>query len=367
MTQATSMTQDPIRAALQTVIDPHLNLDLVTAGVVAAIELEENSVRIRIKLGYPAAGYQNKLAELICQTVQPIVAGKQISADVSWKIHTHKVQKGLKGLMGVKNILAVASGKGGVGKSTVAANLALSLSLEGARVGILDADIYGPSQPHMFGSHEQPKVNDDKRMLPVLSHNIQTMSMGYLVEGKDTPMVWRGPMVSSALQQLTHETEWQNLDYLIVDLPPGTGDIQLTMAQKIPVSGAVIVTTPQDIALLDAQKALNMFRKLEVPVLGVIENMAAHVCAHCGEIDPIFGVEGGARMAKEYQTNFLGSLPLNRHIRERADGGHPIVSAEPDCEISALYRLIARRVAATLSREARDLGSAFSSIVIKSN
>lgn len=364
---SSKLTSDHIRSALTNVLDPHLGLDLVTAEVISDILIEEELIRIKVKLGYPAMGYRELLSQNVCQAVQTISLGRPVSADVSWKINAHKVQKGLKGLLGVKNILAVASGKGGVGKSTVAVNLALSLLSEGAKVGILDADIYGPSQPKMLGSHMRPALSSDKRMVPVLSHGLQTMSMGYLVDEVDSPMVWRGPMVSSALQQLTHETEWQDLDYLIVDLPPGTGDIQLTLAQKIPVSGAVIVTTPQDIALLDAKKALNMFLKLEVPILGIIENMSAHTCNHCGEKDAVFGQQGGAQMAEQYGVNLLGSLPLNRRIREQADGGSPFVVAEPNSPISEIYRDIARKLTAKLSLQARDLAAAFPSIVIKNN
>ncbi len=365
MSNRTELTNEHIHAVLKEVRDPHLEMDLFSARVISNIEIEPDLIKIKIRLGYPAQGYRETLCNEICKAIEPIACGRKVTADVFWKINAHKVQKGLKGLIGVKNILAVASGKGGVGKSTVSNNLALSLLAEGAKVGILDADIYGPSQPSMLGNRQRPEVSDDKRMIPIISHGLQTMSMGYLIEEEDSPMVWRGPMVSSAVQQLTHETEWKELDYLIVDLPPGTGDIQLTMAQKIPVSGALIVTTPQDIALLDAKKALNMFRKLDIPILGIVENMSAHVCSHCGHVDAIFGDEGGARMAEQYQVNLLGSLPLHRKIREQADGGKPIVIAEPDGQITELYRMIARKLSAKLSLQAKDLAAAFPSIVIK--
>lgn len=365
----TILTVEQIKTALTAVLDPNLGIDLVTAEVISDIKIEENSVKIKIKLGYPAAGFRDILSQSILSTLQASFPQNDINVDVSWKINSHKVQKGLRGLMGVKNLLVVASGKGGVGKSTVAVNLALSLLAEGAKVGILDADIYGPSQPKMLGSStgnaKRPEINSDKRMIPVTCFGLQTMSMGYLIDEEDSPMVWRGPMVSSALQQLTLETEWKDLDYLIVDLPPGTGDIQLTLSQKIPVSGAIIVTTPQDIALLDAKKALNMFRKLDVPILGVIENMSAYICQHCGETDPIFGHEGGANMAIQYGTQLLGRLPLNRRIREQADGGNPIVAADPTCEITTLYRDIARKLTARLSLQAKDLSALFPTIVIK--
>lgn len=337
----------------------------MAADVISDIQIEDSAIHIKVKLGYPALSYRNIMKDNICKAIEPLALGKSVGADISWKIHAHKVQKGLKGLMGVKNLIAVASGKGGVGKSTVSVNLALSLQSEGAKVGILDADIYGPSQPCMLGTHQKPELSRDKRMLPVMSHGLQCMSMGYLIEVEDSPMVWRGPMVSSAVQQLTHETEWKDLDYLIVDLPPGTGDIQLTMSQKIPVSGAIIVTTPQDIALLDAKKALNMFNKLDVPVLGIVENMSSHICAHCGKVDPIFGEEGGAKMSLKYQVPLLGSLPLNRKIREQADLGRPVVISDPESEIALLYREIARKLTAKLSMQARDLGVSFSTVVIK--
>lgn len=356
-----------IRKALESILDPHLGLNLAEAAAISDVLLENNAIRVKIKLGYPALGYKETLSDAIQSILAPYIDGMKLTIDISWKIHTHKVQKGVKTILGVKNMVAVGSGKGGVGKSTVAVNLALSLLADGAKVGILDADIYGPSQPLMLGNYQRPMVSSDKRMIPVVSHGLQTMSMGYLVDEQDTPMVWRGPMVSSALQQLTHETEWKDLDYLIVDLPPGTGDIQLTLAQKIPVSGAIIVTTPQDIALLDAKKALNMFRKLEVPILGIVENMTSHVCSHCGELDPIFGEKGGARMAEEYQVHLLGSLPLHRRICEHADGGIPIVIAEPTSPIALMYREIARKMTARLSLESKDLGSAFPSIVIKNS
>lgn len=247
-------------------------------------------------------------------------------------------------LPGIRQIVAVASGKGGVGKSTVAANLALALQAEGRRVGVLDADIYGPSQPRMLGvSSARPDSPDGKTMLPVMAHGLQTMSIGYLID-EEQPMIWRGPMVSQALQQLINETRWDDLDILVVDLPPGTGDVQLTLSQRIPVSGAVIVTTPQDIALLDARKALRMFEKVKVPVLGVVENMSTHVCSRCGHEEAIFGHGGGARMAAEHGLRVLGSLPLDLRIREQADGGCPTVAAAPDGPLAAQYRAVARAV-----------------------
>lgn len=280
------------------------------------------------------------------------------------KIIPHAVQPGLKPLAGVKNIIAIASGKGGVGKSTTAVNLALALSIEGAQVGILDADIYGPNQPQMLGSQQVPESKGNRSLEPVMAHGLQSMSIGYLID-PNTPMVWRGPMVTSALQQLLHDTQWHNLDYLIIDLPPGTGDIQLTLAQKIPVSGAVMVTTPQDIALLDVRKGIAMFQKVNVPILGVVENMSLHTCSQCGHVEPIFGAGGGEQLAKQFDIELLGKLPLDIRIREQADSGKPTVIADPDSPIALIYREIARKVGAKLASLAKDYSSKFPNIVIK--
>lgn len=274
------------------------------------------------------------------------------------------MQMNSKEIPGVKNIIAVAAGKGGVGKSTTSVNLALALVQQGARVGILDADIYGPNQPHMLGAIEHPESKDGKTMEPIIRYGLQSMSIGYLVDPA-TPMVWRGPMVTGALQQLLNDTRWDNLDYLIIDLPPGTGDIQLTLAQKIPVTAAVIVTTPQDIALLDVRKAITMFQKVNVPVLGVIENMSTHTCSQCGHQEAIFGEGGGATLAKEFNTELLGSLPLAAKIREQADGGKPTVAAEPDSDISKIYNEIAKKVMAKINLQADKIKTKFPKIVIE--
>jgi ATP-binding protein involved in chromosome partitioning len=263
----------------------------------------------------------------------------------------------------VRNIIAIASGKGGVGKSTVAANLALALRAEGASAGVLDADIYGPSQVRMLGLEGKPDTKDGKRIEPKLSHGVQAMSIGLMIE-EDTAMIWRGPMATQALQQLLGETNWSDLDYLVIDLPPGTGDIQLTLCQKIPVSGAVIVTTPQDIALLDARKALRMFEKVAVPVLGIVENMSTHVCSACGHEEHVFGEGGGARMAAQYGVPLLGSLPLDIRIREQADSGNPTVAAMPDSDLAARYREIARNAAGRLSLRARNKALGLPKIVV---
>jgi ATP-binding protein involved in chromosome partitioning len=285
---------------------------------------------------------------------------------VDWEIRSHSVQKSLKPIDNVKNIIAVASGKGGVGKSTTAVNLALALAAEGARVGILDADIYGPSQPRMLGISGKPESKDGNSLEPMSSYELQAMSIGFLIE-EETPMIWRGPMVTQALEQLLNDTNWSDLDYLVIDLPPGTGDTQLTLAQKVPVSGAVIVTTPQDIALLDARKGLKMFQKVEVPVLGVVENMSIHICSKCGHEEHIFGEGGGAAMAEQYGIQLLGSLPLDIHIREETDSGKPSVVADPESRISRMYREIARKTAAKLSLQAKDYAAKFPRIVIQNN
>ncbi len=355
-----------IEAALRQYRDPYLEDDLLGAGAVRDIEIADAGVRIALVLGFPAKGHASELVEAVRAAVAPVAGGREVRVEVTWEIISHAVQKGVKPLANIKNIIAVASGKGGVGKSTTAVNLALALAAEGAQVGLLDADIYGPSQPRMLGCRERPKSRDGRSMEPIVAHGLQTMSIGYLVD-EETPMIWRGPMVTSALEQLLRDTRWQPMDYLVIDLPPGTGDTQLTLAQKIPVSGAVIVTTPQDIALLDARKAYRMFEKVSVPVLGVIENMSTHVCSRCGHEEPIFGSGGGQRMAEEYGIPLLGALPLELRIRVDADSGRPSVIAEPEGRIALAYREIARRAAARLSRQAKDYSARFPDIVIEND
>ena len=321
---------------------------------------------VRVLLGYPAKSHFDALAELVKARVAALPGVSSVAVEVTSKVVSHAVQKGVQPMKDVKNIIAVASGKGGVGKSTVAVNLALALSQEGARVGILDADIYGPSQPRMLGMHQKPESKDGKSLEPIVSYQVQSMSIGYLID-EETPMIWRGPMVTQALEQLLKDTHWRDLDYLIIDLPPGTGDIQLTLAQKIPVSGAVIVTTPQDIALLDARKGLKMFEKVHVPVLGVVENMSVHICSHCGHEEPIFGQGGGLRMAQQYGVDFLGGIPLDSRIREDTDLGSPTVVRDPDGRVAQIYRDIARRAAAKLSLKSKDYSVKFPSIVVKND
>jgi ATP-binding protein involved in chromosome partitioning len=319
-----------------------------------------------VVLGFPASGYHAELSAKLKELVESIGGINTANVDVSTKVSAHSAQKGVKHIEGIKNIIAVASGKGGVGKSTTAVNMALALSAEGANVGILDADIYGPSQPRMLGVSGKPESLDGKSLEPMKSYHLQAMSIGFLID-EETPMIWRGPMVTQALQQLLNDTNWKDLDYLIVDLPPGTGDIQLTLAQQVPVSGAVIVTTPQDIALLDARKGLKMFEKVEVPVLGVIENMSIHICSECGHEEHIFGQGGGERMAEENNADFLGALPLDKRIREETDSGKPTVVADPDSRISQIYREISRRTAARLSLKTKDYAAKFPQIVIQND
>ncbi|MCG5512221.1 iron-sulfur cluster carrier protein ApbC [Ectothiorhodospira shaposhnikovii] len=353
-----------VETALKEIQDPYMDKDLMSTKAVKDIQVDGDKVGIRLTLGYAAAGWHDALRRAVTERVGRIPGVAAVEVQVETRIVSHAVQKNLKPLQGIKNIIAVASGKGGVGKSTTAVNLALALAGEGASVGILDADIYGPSQPRMLGISGKPETRDGKTMEPMENHGIQAMSIGFLID-EDTPMIWRGPMVTQALEQLLRDTNWKALDYLVIDLPPGTGDTQLTLAQKIPVSGAVIVTTPQDIALLDARKGLKMFEKVDVPVLGVVENMSIHICSNCGHEEYIFGQGGGERMARDYGVEFLGALPLDIHIREQADGGRPTVIAQPDSRIAEIYREIARRTAARLAAQARDYSAKFPNIVIQ--
>ena len=360
----TSITQERVRELLSRIVDPHTGQDLVAGGAIKGIGIDADKVAIEIVLGYPAKTYTETLAEQVRTTLEADSQIARATVGVTWRLHAHKVQKDLTPLQNVKNILAVASGKGGVGKSTTAANLALALQAEGAKVGLLDADIYGPSIPRMMGVSGKPDTKDGQRIEPKIGHGIQTMSIGFMIE-EDTPMIWRGPMVTQALTQLLNETNWVDLDYLIIDLPPGTGDIQLTLCQRVPVSGAIIVTTPQDIALLDARKGLKMFEKVEVPVLGIVENMATHICSQCGHEEHVFGSGGGERMSRDYDVPLLGSLPLDIHIREQADGGTPTVAADPDGKLAVAYRQIARKTAAHLSMHARSKAIQFPKIVVQ--
>jgi ATP-binding protein involved in chromosome partitioning len=348
-----SITVERVNEVLKTVVDPNTGKDLVSSRAARNVKVNGDDVSVDVELGYPAASQIDTLRGLVVDALKRAGAGN-VSANVTIKIVAHTVQRGLKVMPNVKNIIAVSSGKGGVGKSTVAANLALALAAEGARVGMLDADIYGPSQPTMLGIEGKPESVDGRTLEPLENYGIQTSSIGFLVDA-DQPMIWRGPMVTQALQQLLAQTNWKDLDYLIVDMPPGTGDIQLTLAQQVPVTGAVIVTTPQDIALLDAIKGLKMFEKVGVPILGIVENMAVHVCSKCGHAEHVFGAGGAERMSKEYGVEVLGSLPLDIRIREQADSGRPTVVAEPDSDIARAYKAIARKVAIRIAEKAKDM------------
>ena len=359
MTQASEAL---VRQILGELIDTHTGAPMAEA--IRAVGVDGDRVSVDIQLGYPAASVVDALAATAKRALEADPAIAAASVSISTRVHSHKVQGTLAPQPGVKNVIVVASGKGGVGKSTVSANLALALAAEGAKVGVLDADIYGPSQPRMLGISGKPQSPDGKTIIPLQSHGLQIMSIGFLIE-EETPMIWRGPMVTQAMMQMLNDSRWEQLDYLIVDLPPGTGDIQLTLSQKVPVSGAVIVTTPQDIALLDARKALKMFEKVEVPVLGVVENMATHVCSNCGHEEHIFGEGGGARMAEQYQVAYLGSLPLDIRIREQADGGTPTVAAMPESDLAARYREMARNVAGRLSRMPRNKSLGLGKIMVQ--
>ena len=349
--------------ALRCVVDPETGRDFVSTKQLRNLRIEGGQVAFDVELGYPAKSTVDALRRRLIEAARSVPGVENVSVNVATKIVAHAVQRGVQLLPNVKNIVAVASGKGGVGKSTTAVNLALALAAEGASVGILDADIYGPSQPMMMGIEGRPESADGKTMEPMENYGVQVMSIGFLVE-QDNPMVWRGPMVTQALEQLLRQTNWRDLDYLIVDMPPGTGDIQLTLSQRVPVTGVVIVTTPQDIALLDAKKGIKMFEKVNVPILGIIENMAVHVCEKCGHVEHIFGEEGGKRLAAEYKMDYLGALPLNLSIRVQADSGRPSVVSDPDGEIAGLYKSVARQVAVKIAQRAKDFSSKFPSITI---
>ncbi|NKB38128.1 MAG: iron-sulfur cluster carrier protein ApbC [Gammaproteobacteria bacterium] len=358
------VNKETIEQALSEVIDVNLKQDLKSAGAIKDIATNGVNANVSLELGYPAEGYKAALSESVKSRLTQLEGIDSVDVDISFNIVSHSVQKGVKPLKNIKNTIAVASGKGGVGKSTTSVNLALALQAEGAKVGILDADIYGPSQPRMLGCQAKPDSVDGKSIDPNVSYGIQSMSIGYLIND-ETPMIWRGPMVTSALEQLLGDTNWSDLDYLVIDLPPGTGDIQLTLCQKIPVSGAMIVTTPQDIALLDARKALKMFEKVEVPVFGIVENMSLHICSSCGHEEAIFGSGGGQQMAEQYAVDLLGSLPLDISIREGVDNGRPTVAMDPDSRITEIYRDIARKTAAKLSLQAKDYSAKFPKIVVE--
>ena len=356
-------TPEQLQQALAAVIDPHTGKDFVSTKQLRNLSVEGGSVSFDVELGYPAKSQIPALRQALIAAARSVPGVDNVSANVTVKIIAHAAQRGVQLLPQVKNIIAVASGKGGVGKSTTAVNLALALAAEGARVGILDADIYGPSQPMMMGVEGRPESEDGTSMEPLENYGVQVMSIGFLVN-PDEAMIWRGPMATQALEQLLRQTNWKDLDYLIVDMPPGTGDIQLTLSQRVPMTGAVIVTTPQDIALLDARKGVAMFDKVGVPILGIVENMAVHVCTNCGHVEHIFGEDGGKRYAAEKGLDYLGALPLNMQIRLQADTGKPTVVSDPDGEVAGIYKRVARQVAIKVAARAKDFSSKFPSIKI---
>jgi ATP-binding protein involved in chromosome partitioning len=358
-----SVTEGSVQDALRKLVDPNTGKDYVSTRSARNIKVSGNDVALEIELGYPGKSQHDPIRREVVQALKGAGAAN-VSLKVSSKVVSHAVQRGVKLVPGIKNIIAVASGKGGVGKSTTAVNLALALAAEGASVGVLDTDIYGPSQPMMLGIAGRPESKDGKRLEPMEGHGLQAISIGFLID-IDTPMVWRGPMVTQALEQLLKDTNWRDLDYLVVDLPPGTGDIQLTLAQKVPVTGAVIVTTPQDIALIDARKGLKMFEKVGIPILGVVENMSLHVCPKCGHESHIFGSGGAERMSRDYGTELLGQLPLDEAIRKQADSGKPTVVSDPDGKAAEIYRRIARRCAVKIAELQRDMTSKFPNIVVQ--
>ena len=355
--------REQIEATINGYEDPVFDASLQRARELADLQIDGDRVQARLRCGFPARRHGPELAAGVKAAVEALEGVAHADITVESAIAPRAARQGVQRLQSVRNIIAVSSAKGGVGKSTVAANLALALAAEGAAVGMLDADIYGPSQPRMLGVKGKPG-SDGKRFEPMLSYGVQSMSVGYLID-EEQPMDWRGPMVTQALQQLLNDTNWHDLDYLIVDMPPGTGDIQLTLSQRVPVSGAVIVTTPQDIATLDARKGLQMFNKVNVPVLGIVENMSIHVCSRCGHEEHIFGEGGGARVARDYGVPLLGALPLEIAIREHADSGRPSVVADPDGAAAQRFRQVALRMTAALALQARDDGAAFPEIAVE--
>ncbi|MDM7941199.1 MAG: iron-sulfur cluster carrier protein ApbC [Hydrogenophaga sp.] len=358
-----SVDSQALLSALQAVIDPNTGRDFVTSKTLKNLQTVDGDVSFDVELGYPAKSQMPGFRKSLIAAAKSVAGVDNVSVNMTMKITAHAVQRGVQVMPNVKNIIAVASGKGGVGKSTTAVNLALALSAEGAKVGILDADIYGPSQPMMMGVEGRPESADGQTMEPLENYGVQVISIGFLID-RDEAMIWRGPMATQALEQLLRQTNWKDLDYLIVDMPPGTGDIQLTLSQRVPLTGAVIVTTPQDIALLDARKGIKMFEKVGVPILGIVENMAVHVCEKCGHVEHIFGADGGKNMAAEYGMDYLGALPLNMSIRVQADSGMPSVVADPDGEIAGLYKSVARQLAIKIAAKAKDFSNKFPSIKI---
>ena len=361
-----ALTPEGLMDALKAVQDPNTGKNFVATRSLKNLQISEGDVSFDLELGYPAKSQHAGMRKALVAAAKTAPGVSNVSVNITTKVISHAVQRGVQLMPNVKNIIAVASGKGGVGKSTTAANLALALAAEGASVGLLDADIYGPSQPMMLGIEGRPESEDGKTMEPLENHGVQVMSIGFLVD-QDEAMIWRGPMATQALEQLLRQTNWKDLDYLIVDMPPGTGDIQLTLSQRVPMTGAVIVTTPQDIALLDAKKAVKMFEKVGVPILGLVENMAVHVCSQCGHHEHIFGADGGKKMAADFKMDYLGALPLALSIREQADNGTPSVAADPDGEIAGIYKAVARQVAVAIAQKNKDFSSKFPTITVSKN
>jgi ATP-binding protein involved in chromosome partitioning len=358
-----AVTEQAVMDALKGVMDPNTGRDFVSGKAIKSLSISDGDVAFDVVLGYPAKSQIPGFRKDLIAAAKSVAGVANVSVNVTVNIVPHAVQRGVALLPKVKNIVAVASGKGGVGKSTTAVNLALALAAEGASVGLLDADIYGPSIPMMMGIEGRPESADGQTMEPMENYGVQVMSIGFLV-AQDEAMIWRGPMATQALEQLLRQTNWKDLDYLIVDMPPGTGDIQLTLSQRVPMTGAVIVTTPQDIALLDAKKGIKMFEKVGVPILGIVENMAVHVCTNCGHVEHIFGADGGKKMAAEYGMDYLGALPLAMQIRLQADNGKPTVVSDPDSEVAGLYKAVARKVALSIAAKNKDFSSKFPSIKI---
>ena len=358
-----AVTEQMLMDALKSVIDPNTGRDFVSTRALKNLTVTEGDVTFDVELGYPAKSQIPGFRKALIAAAKTVAGVDNVSVNVNTKITAHAVQRGVQLLPKVKNIVAVASGKGGVGKSTTAVNLALALAAEGASVGILDADIYGPSVPMMMGITGKPESQDGQTMEPLENYGVQVMSIGFLV-AQDEAMIWRGPMATQALEQLLRQTNWKDLDYLVVDMPPGTGDIQLTLSQRVPMTGAVVVTTPQDIALLDAKKGIKMFEKVGVPILGIVENMAVHVCTNCGHVEHILGADGGKKMAADYNMDYLGALPLNMQIRLQADNGKPTVVSDPDSDVAAIYKAVARKVAVSIAAKNKDFSSKFPSIKI---
>ena len=361
-----AVTQEGLMAAVKAVVDPNTGKDFVGSKALKNLQISEGDVSFDLELGYPARSQHAALRKALVAAARTVPGVDNVSVNILTRVVSHAVQRGVQLMPNVKNIIAVASGKGGVGKSTTAANLALALAAEGAAVGLLDADIYGPSQPMMLGIDRRPESDDGKTMEPLENYGVQVMSIGFLVD-QDEAMIWRGPMATQALEQLLRQTNWKDLDYLIVDMPPGTGDIQLTLSQRVPMTGAVIVTTPQDIALLDAKKGIKMFEKVGVPILGIVENMAVHICSNCGHVEHIFGADGGRKMAAQYGMDYLGALPLDINIRMQADSGKPTVVADPDGEVAGIYKAVARQVAVGIAEKAKDFSAKFPTITVSSN